>query len=95
MKLIKTCLQSFMVLEEPIQIHLTQWPKIIFSIPIEDDVLITVHDFQGREVVKLLNGIFLGGRHVVSWNAINVSSGNYFLKFQPSDHAETKNIILL
>ncbi len=68
---------------------------IIYTLAKSGIVQLKVHDVLGREVAILVNEYKTAGRHVVEFDASNLSSGIYFYKLQASDFAQTKKMILL
>ncbi len=51
--------------------------SIEFSIPVEAKVVITLFNSIGEEVAEMTNAEFNVGRHVMDFNASNLSSGTY------------------
>lgn len=72
---------------------------IEYSIPTEMMVTIKVYNTLGQEVKTLVDGNKGAGRHIVDFDASNLSSGIYFytLKAAGSDHeiVQTKKMLLL
>jgi hypothetical protein len=58
-------------------------------------VTIDIYDLIGRRVETLICREQPAGRHQVTWNAENCSSGIYFYKIQAGELATTKKMILL
>lgn len=54
-----------------------------------------VYDVLGREVAVLLEGEQMSGRHWVTWNADNMSSGVYFYRLTAGTFTETRRMVLL
>jgi hypothetical protein len=44
-----------------------------------------VFDVLGRKVGEIANGNYAAGYHTATWNAANVSSGVYFVRFTVTD----------
>ena len=51
-----------------------------YALPVESDIVISVHDMQGRLVTYLENGLKSAGYYEVVWNASNHASGLYFIR---------------
>ena len=51
---------------------------IQFDLPHASQVKLVVYDVLGREIVKLLNGNLLAGKHNYVWNVSGLASGIYF-----------------
>ena len=67
---------------------------IKFALPLDHLVSIKVYDIQGREVTTLIDGKMEAGYHSVTWQAINASSGVYFIQMISSDYVKTQKVIL-
>ncbi len=50
---------------------------IKYCIPRSSRVVITIHDTNGRIVMKLVDEEQPGGTHVVCWNAAHMPAGTY------------------
>jgi hypothetical protein len=68
---------------------------IRFSVPSSGLAMLRVFDVLGREVATLVNEIMPEGKHEVSWDARNVSSGLYFYQLQEGMFTETRKMLLL
>lgn len=68
---------------------------ITFTIPVKSFVTLTVFDFLGREVTKLVSEEMLPGTYSRQWNAEGLSSATYFARLQAGSYIETKELILL
>ena len=51
-----------------------------YALPVESDIVISVHDMQGRLVTYLENRHKLAGYYETVWNASNHASGIYFIR---------------
>jgi hypothetical protein len=54
--------------------------EIVFTLPAEGPVRLSVHDATGRRVRLLLDEPRPAGRHSVTWNARGVASGVYWVR---------------
>ena len=68
---------------------------ITYQIPSSSFVSIRVIDVLGREVATLVSEVRPPGRHEVTWQARNASSGLYFYQLQTGAFRETKKMLLL
>jgi len=68
---------------------------ISFSLPEPSDVIIEVYDIQGRNVEVINEGRQPAGKHSLTWEAGNISSGVYFYRIQAGDYTATKKMLLL
>lgn len=74
--------------------------KIDFSLPLNDEVSVTIFNLKGEKVNEILNANLSQGSHSVVWdgkdlNGNLVSSGTYFYKVETSKFTETRKMILL
>ena len=51
-----------------------------YALPVESDIVLSVHDIQGRLVTYLANGLKSAGYYETVWNASNHASGMYFIR---------------
>lgn len=65
------------------------------SVPTAGDARLDVYDVLGRKVAQLFSGYVTGGYHKILWNAENVSSGTYFVRFEQGKDVRVKKVILL
>ncbi len=69
--------------------------KIQYHLPQKAPVTLAVYDVNGRLIEKLVDKQQVAGRHQVSWNAANYSSGLYFYRIRISDRVKTRKMILM
>ncbi len=69
--------------------------EIQFALPKEMDIMIVVHDVQGRLVTTVADGVFPAGYHEQQWDGQNYSSGVYFLQMIAGSHLINQKLILL
>ena len=58
-------------------------------------VTITVFDILGRKVEQLLDTEIIQGTHKLNWNAVNLSSGIYFIRMTSEKFSKTHKLLLL
>jgi hypothetical protein len=68
---------------------------IKFSLPEKTNLLLTVYNSIGKEVVTLINDEKQAGSHEVEFNATGLTSGIYYYKIVTNDFIQTKKMILL
>jgi len=68
--------------------------KINYGIKKAGNVEISVYNILGNKVATLLNGFKPAGRHSISFNATNLSSGVYFYRINSNGFVETRKMIL-
>jgi hypothetical protein len=68
---------------------------INFQLPRDADVSLVVYDVLGAEVATLVDRNMKAGRHNVTFNASNLSSGIYFYRIEAGDFASVKKMTLL
>ncbi|MBN2011167.1 T9SS type A sorting domain-containing protein [candidate division KSB1 bacterium] len=73
---------------------------IRYDIPVATDVMVTIFDITGREVIWLIDRFETAGNHRVSWDACDrygnpVSGGLYFYQLKAGDFMQLRKMILL
>ena len=74
--------------------------NIVYKLPEDSNVRITVYDILGTEIAILVNGTQNSGSNIVQWNATNdqgqpVPAGLYFYRIEAGTFKQTKKMILL
>ena len=68
---------------------------IRYALPKAGNVLLTIYNLRGEEVLKLINGEQPAGYHEISWDGSRLSSGIYFYSLRAGDFVQTKKMVLL
>ena len=73
--------------------------NISFTLPVADQVTVTVYNLLGRQVKVLLDGYLGAGEHSVQWDGTDsdggtVSSGMYFYRIAAGQHSVTRKMVL-
>ena len=68
---------------------------INYTLPEDGKVQIKVFDLLGREVATLMNGFDSKGKHNVTWDGSNASSGIYFCTITFKNQTISKKMILM
>jgi len=73
---------------------------IVYELPLQSNVTLTVYDVTGRRVRELLSGIRPAGRHAAVWNGTDdadrpVATGVYFYRLVAGDFDRTRKMVLL
>ncbi len=73
--------------------------SIVYDLPQSGHVVLAVYDLQGKEVVRLVNGMEDAGRHTVSWDGRDhqgglISSGVYVYRIQTGELSESRKLVL-
>jgi hypothetical protein len=68
---------------------------ISYNLPVSVFVTLKVFDFQGKEVITLVNEHQNAGDYVVQFNASNLRSGMYFYKIEAGQYHDVKKLIVL
>ena len=73
---------------------------IVYSLPNESAVTITIYDILGNEINQLISQKQPSGTHSIQWNGTDhdgskVSAGIYFYQLQAGDLVQTKKMVLL
>ncbi len=69
--------------------------NISFTLPQNTHVKLEVFNILGRQVEILANDEFSAGRHTVTWDASDVSTGMYFFSIKAGEYKQTRKMILL
>ena len=71
---------------------------IEYAVPREARVRLSVLDLQGRELVRLVDGVQTPGRHQAIWTGETArgraAPGLYFVKYQSPSHAFTRRLVI-
>ena len=59
------------------------------------EVSISIYNWQGREVVSLVEGNMDAGYHSVVWDANSYASGVYFVKMVAGEFVNTQKLMLV
>jgi hypothetical protein len=72
-------------------------PATCIAFILEDDALVSldVYDMLGRPVATLAEGPYSAGRHVVTWNAIDLPSGTYLIRLTAGNKTTTRRATLI
>jgi len=70
--------------------------NLVFDVVAENVVNLTVYNAMGQEVATLVNGTMAAGRHTVSFDAANLTSGLYFYTVKiGNEFTATKKMLLV
>jgi enterochelin esterase family protein len=69
--------------------------RIMYSVPVESNVLIKVYDILGNEIHTLINEEHSPGKYEITWSPDNITSGIYFYKIQLGVYSDTKKMIFI
>ena len=70
--------------------------SLVFDVVAENTVNLTVYNAMGQEVATLVNGTMNAGRHTVSFDAANLTSGLYFYTVKiGNEFTATKKMLLV
>ena len=69
--------------------------KIEYSIPEDNNVQVKIYNAIGMEITTILNEFQQAGKHNVTFNAANFSSGIYFYKITNGNYSQIKKMVLL
>ncbi|MCU0371952.1 MAG: T9SS type A sorting domain-containing protein [Ignavibacteria bacterium] len=68
---------------------------IKYDVPLQSDLKISVFNISGREITVLANSVHNPGSYEIIFNAANLSSGVYFIKFESPKYNSVKKMILM
>ncbi|MDA3813033.1 MAG: T9SS type A sorting domain-containing protein [Candidatus Cloacimonetes bacterium] len=74
--------------------------KISFSLPSEEDIVLTIYNIKGQKVKTLYSGTADKGEHTVIWEGKDtnnklVSSGIYFYKLKTNNEELTRKMLMM
>ncbi len=69
--------------------------NISYSIPENGHIDITIYNSLGQKIETLFNGFQSGGKHNITWNAGNVTSGVYIYRLTYNDEVRSGRMMLL
>jgi len=69
--------------------------NIVFELSFGSNVLIEIYNIKGQKVTTLVNNRYKSGRHQLTWNAENRSSGIYLMNMKANGVTRHKKLILL
>jgi len=69
--------------------------NILFEIPCNSPVKLTIYDILGKKITSLANGNLKVGRYEVDWDASGYPDGVYFYKLETKDFSEVRKMVLL
>lgn len=69
--------------------------KIVYSIPKEGFVNISVYNILGQKIESLINEVKQKGTYLIEFNGNSLPSGIYFVKMQSGNYSEIKKINLV
>ena len=69
--------------------------NIRYSINKPSNIKITIFDVRGRQVEVIENEFKEIGTYAFTWNALNHSSGIYYVQIQGDSEVETQKVVLL
>lgn len=67
---------------------------ISYHLPESGHVMIDIYDMSGRKVATLVDGHRAKDHHMVTWNAMDVPPGLYFINFRANGQSVTEKIIV-
>lgn len=68
---------------------------IVYDVPKQGHVILTVHNLLGRAITTLVDGVKDNGRHFAVFNAQNLSSGVYFYTIESNEFSDTKKMLFI
>ncbi len=68
--------------------------QLQFNVSQPGMVVINVYDPSGRIVSNVINGFYAPGNYQTTFNAVNLSSGTYFAKFNANNVTQTQRLLL-
>jgi len=69
--------------------------EIMFSLPEDSKVILTVYNILGQVMATLVNDQMEAGNHSIRWNGSHLASGVYFYQIQAGTFTATKRMVLM
>lgn len=69
--------------------------RIDYSLPVMDNISVTIYDINGVAVESIESGLVEAGYHEATWNADRYPSGIYFMQFLSSYESKTMKVMLV
>ncbi len=69
--------------------------NIMFEIPVQSFVKLSVYDISGKEIAVLSNQSLKPGKYEAKWNSSNYPSGVYFYKLMTDNYTLSRKMILV
>jgi len=74
--------------------------SVNFSIPVDSDVELSIHDINGKMVNRIYSGNVAAGNHSMIWNGkddsgIDMPTGVYFINLEAGDFKATSRMMLV
>jgi hypothetical protein len=74
--------------------------QILFSLPNNERLTLTIYNLIGQKITELVNGIMSAGSHVVTWNGrdsrgLQLPSGVYFYRLESPGFTAAKRMLML
>jgi hypothetical protein len=69
--------------------------QIRYSVPLISRVSLKVYDVTGSLIEEIVSDVRSAGLHSVTWNALNVASGIYFVRMEAAEFSQTTKVMLI
>ena len=68
--------------------------EVRYQLHVKSNVSLRIYDLTGRLITTLADEEMDTGEHTLQWNAKNISSGIYFIKFKAGTYEQTNKVVL-
>jgi tetratricopeptide (TPR) repeat protein len=86
----------------PTEVSINNYPnpfnpstKIVYSLPEDSHVNITIYNSLGQEVIKLIDEQKIAGSYTIEWNPGKLSSGLYYYRIKTDKSSEMRKMIYM
>lgn len=69
--------------------------NIIYKIPTDRNILLSIYDITGQKIKDLISGFHQSGRYQILFSSDNFSTGMYFLRLRLSHQVLTNKIFVV
>ncbi len=69
--------------------------NICFELELVSDISIALYNSTGQMIEEIFKGVREPGRHVISWNSVNASTGVYIIRMEAGNYVGTRKCMII
>ena len=69
--------------------------SISFVVPNRSQVIISIYDIRGNFIEKIVDGVYVSGKHTINFDAARYSTGIYLYRLKTEDASFTKKFMVI